>query len=90
MFDDFVDGCASSDAENIEGISSSSSVFAPAADGAVSVWEQWKIHLDIACLCGAKQTAKHNVYKFYTLFKFFGHGELEKYSKIHRVGEYNP
>ena len=48
--------------ENIEGTSSSlaSSVIAPAADGAESMSEQWKIRLDIACLCDAKQTAKHN------------------------------
>ena len=26
--------------------------------------------LDIACLCGAKQTAKHKAYKLYTWFKF--------------------
>ena len=53
-----------------QGTSSLSSVFAPAADGAESVWEQWKIRLDIACLCGAKQTAKHKAYKLYTWFKF--------------------
>ena len=45
--------------ENIDETSSSSSVFAHAANGAESVWEQWKIRLDIACRCGAKQTAKH-------------------------------
>ena len=27
------------------------------ADGAESEWEEWKIVLDIACLCGAKQNA---------------------------------
>ena len=73
IFDYFVDACASSDAEsneNIEGTLSSSSVFPPAADGAVSVWEQRKICLDIARLCGAKQTAKQNAYKLYTWFKF--------------------
>ena len=26
----------------------------PAADGAVSVWEELRIRLDIACLCGAE------------------------------------
>ena len=46
------------------------SFFAPAVDGAESVWEQWKIHLDIACLCGGKQSAKHNAWKLYTWFKF--------------------
>ena len=46
LFTKLVDGSASSDVEldeNIEGTPSSSSVFAPAADGAESVWEQWKI-----------------------------------------------
>ena len=89
--DSFVDCCASSDTEfdeNLEASSFSSSIFAPAADGAESVWEQWKISLDITCLCGAKQTAKHKAYKLYTWFKFFCHCALEKYSKIHRVGEW--
>ena len=77
----FVHGCASSDAksvENIEGASSSSSIFAPTADEAELEWEQWKICLDIACLCVAKQTAKHK-----------SHRALEKYSEIYGVGEYN-
>ena len=66
--DDFMDGSVSSDAEsdkNIEGTSSSSLVFAPAAGRAQSEWEQWKILLDIACHYGAKQTAKYNAYKLY-------------------------
>ena len=53
-----VDGCASSDSEsdeNLAGPSSSSSVSVQAADGAESVWEQWKVHLDIVYLYRAKQ-----------------------------------
>ena len=48
--------------ENLAGSSSPSSVSAPAADGAESEWEQWKVLLEIACLCGAKQTAKYKAY----------------------------
>ena len=68
-----MDVCAFSDAkadENIEGTQSSSSIFAPAADGAVFVWKQLKICLDIACFCVAKQTVKQNANKLYTLFEF--------------------
>ena len=63
-----MDCCASEDLESdekLEGQLSSSSIFALAADGAESEWEHLKILLDTACLCGAKQTAKHKAYKLY-------------------------
>ena len=75
-FDSFVDCCASSDLEsdeNLEGSSSSSSIkddLCPCSRQSLIRVAQWKIRLDITCLCGVKQTAKHKAYKLYTWFKF--------------------
>ena len=81
IFDGLVGGCASSYSEsdynvtwqdNRDGESSSSSqaASAPAVDGAESEWEQWKVSMDIAGLCGFKQTTKHKAYWF-TPLKLF-------------------
>ena len=55
----------------------------PAADGAGSERKQ----KGQSCFCGAKQTAKHKAYQLYTCSNFVD-CMLEKYSKIHWVGEY--
>ena len=59
----------------------SKTIFAPAADVVWSEWEQGKIRLDITCLCGAKQTAKHKACKLYTWFKFSVTGHCRNIAK---------
>ena len=66
------------------------SVLALAANGAEPEWEKWKIHLDIAWLCGVKQTAKHKAYKLYTCFKFLVTACWRNIAKYISFREYNP
>ena len=81
--DGFVGGCPSSDSEsddNSLGPSYSSSV--PHLQ-----WKQWKVRLDISCLCGVKQShlahcqtqSLQNTF----LIQLLGHCALEKKSKNH-------
>ena len=75
--------------ENIEGTSSSSSVFAPAADGAgaVAMWEKRKMRLGRPGHClplWFKADCETQRLQVVHLIQIYSHRALEKYSKILR------
>ena len=90
IFHDFVDGCASSDAECDENIEGTSIFLRPCSRwswisvGTVEDSPRHCLPLWWKAECQAQRL------KVVHLIQIFGHCTLEKYSKIHWVGEYDP
>ena len=56
----------------------------------VNLWNYLPVELFACVNLWCKADCKTQSLQVVHLIQIFGHGALEKYSKIHRVGEYNP